>query len=199
LSVYEPSALLKKFPISKIEDVFLMPQEVHTVGRLKKEIGEDKVKAYIEIMVVDFLNFVNLVRSMNESQIKQTAELICEDFTALKMPEVAFVFKLAKKGNFGAIYEGIDGMKIYGFFKKYFDDRLNEAEMMSEREHKKAKQELKDVKIPVEVIKKAYELMTSTEYVPEKVERVKSDRVKDDEEYQKFKQEYYLKNIKNNG
>ena len=187
-----PNKIFENFPIKKIDDVFLIPKEIHTVGQLAKQIGNDAVAAYLEVIIFDFIKFVNPVRSMTALQIKQTAELIMEVHSVLKVPEVAYIFKLAKQSYFGAIYEGIDGMKIMGWFDKYFQDRLDSAELFSEKQHRQNKLEKSTMVLPQEVVKMAYEKMESEEFIPDP-QPLKRRLTKEQEEYeayQKFKSDY---------
>lgn len=191
-AVYTPNKIFENFPIKKIDDVFLIPKEIHTVGQLAKQIGNDAVAAYLEVIIFDFIKFVNPVRSMTALQIKQTAELIMEVHSVLKVPEVAYIFKLAKQSYFGAIYEGIDGMKIMGWFDKYFQDRLNSAELFSEKQHRQNKLEKSTIMLPKEVVKMAYEKMESEEFIPDPqpLKRCLTKEQEEDVAYQKFKSDY---------
>ena len=192
-NVYTPNNISKFFPIKRIEDVFLLPKEVHSIGALSKQIGNDEVMAYIELMIFDFIKFVNPVRSMTSIQIRQTAELIIDVHYLLKIPEVAFIFKLAKTSYFGAIFEGIDGMKILSWFDKYFQERLDSAELFSEKEHKNNKIKSNLSILSVDKVKEAYNKIANTEFVkseqPLKLKLSKEEQ--EDLEYQKFKADYH--------
>ena len=175
-----------------MDDVFLIPKEIHTVGQLALQIGDDEVIAYLQLIIFDFIKFVNPVRSMTALQIKQTAELIMEVHSVLKVPEVAYVFKLAKQSYFGAIYEGIDGMKIMSWFDKYFQDRLDSAELFSERQHRQNKLEKSAMVLPKDIVKMAYEKMESENFIPDPhpTKRQLTKEQEEDEAYQKFKHDY---------
>lgn len=127
---------------------------------------------------------------MSQSQIKQTAELIIEEYGALKAPEINFVFRQAKKGKYGHLYSEIDGTIILSFFEKHFQERIEEAEALAERKHTEAKKQSSQL-IPVEIVKQTYKTMQDRNYEPPKEEI----KINNDEEYQKFRAQYYKRNL----
>ena len=191
--VYSPTKINKAFPIKSISDVFLIPKEVHTIGQLSKQLGEESVKAYLELFIFDFIEFINPARNMTAKQISQTAELILEKHYVLKVPEIAYVFRLAKQSYFGQIYEGIDGLKILSWFDKYFQDRLDSAELFSEREHQNSKA---NKLIDNSVIYEAYKKMENGTLVEPIKDEFDIEKEKE-EAYQRFKHNYELNKFKN--
>lgn len=94
-----------------------------TISLLKKEIGERPLVSYISIWIVNFISFLNVGKSMSIEQITLTSELIISEYPALNLADVNLVFKFAKIGRFGQIYDRIDGQIILGWFEKYFTER----------------------------------------------------------------------------
>ena len=72
---------------------------------------------------------------MKDSQIDQTAEMIIDEFPSMKIADILFLFKKAKNGEFGQIYEGLDGLKILTWFRQVWNERLDVAEFQSDNEH----------------------------------------------------------------
>ncbi|MFW5758390.1 MAG: DUF6633 family protein [Bacteroidota bacterium] len=95
-----------------------------TLGIIKKEYSEDFVLAYIEMWIVSLNDFINASRTMNETQIQETAALIFQDYGHLKLSDINLIFNKAKKGDFGKIYESLDGTKILQWFRDYTDQRM---------------------------------------------------------------------------
>lgn len=96
--------------------------------------NKDNVLAMIEYAIIDLMNFINVPRTMNEMQIKETARLILKKFGALTIPDIKLVFDRIKSGQF-KIYEGLDGMKIMYAFDKWMDERMNAADDYSFNNH----------------------------------------------------------------
>jgi len=106
---------------------------------MKKDLGEEKTLAYVELLIVNTNEFFNIKDKMRPSQIKETAQMILEEYYFFSLLEVIYVFKEAKKGRYGEIYNSLDGSKIMKWFASYADDRLQEAERQSEQEASKFK------------------------------------------------------------
>ena len=130
---------------------------------------------------------------MTAKQISQTAELILEKHYVLKVPEISYVFRLAKQSYFGQIYEGIDGLKILSWFDKYFQDRLDSAELFSEREHQNSKA---NKLIDNSVIYEAYKKMENGTLIEPIKDEFDIEKEKE-EAYQRFKHNYELNKFKN--
>jgi len=98
-----------------------------TIALLKKEIGERPLVSYISIWIVNFVSFLNISKSMSIEQINSTSEFILLEYPALNLADVNLVFKFAKIGRFGQIYDRIDGQIILCWFEKYFTERCQFA------------------------------------------------------------------------
>lgn len=95
---------------------------------------KDAILAMIEYAIVDLMNFINVPRTMNEMQIKETARIVLQKFGALTIPDVKLVFDRIKSGQF-KIYEGLDGMKILTAFTQWMEERERAADEYSYNNH----------------------------------------------------------------
>lgn len=169
-----------------IRDALILPSDVLTINKFAKITGIEKITAIIEAYIIDYLDFINPVRRMTSTQITTTAELIHESYGILKVPELNLIFKNAKKGVYGANYEGIDGQKILSWFANYFEERLNEAERISNLEHQQQKKQLNQDLLTDEQLRKLYENARNNTKIPKK-----EIQKNEDLEYLKFKENYY--------
>lgn len=99
----------------------------------------------IKLHILELSDYLNLTRGMSGSQIDTTAEMIMDEFPLIKIADMVFIFKQAKMGKFGAIYEGLDGAKILSWFRQVWCERLDVAEYMSESAHVGVKNDLERV------------------------------------------------------
>jgi hypothetical protein len=53
------------------------------------------------------------------AQMLEIALLIIEEFPGLRFEEIALVFKNAKKGVYGKLYDSMDGLTIIGWIREY--------------------------------------------------------------------------------
>lgn len=102
-----------------------------TIGTVKKVYGDDFAQAYIETWIVNISEFVNIGKNMNENQIYETAQMILDSYPYFTLADINLVFKKAKKGDFGQIYDRLDGQIIFSWFTKYNQLRCSEAEEQS--------------------------------------------------------------------
>ena len=102
-----------------------------TMGTVKKVYGDDFAQAYIETWIVNISEFVNIGKNMNENQIYETAQMILDSYPYFTLADINLIFKKAKKGDFGQIYDRLDGQIIFSWFTKYNSLRCSEAEEQS--------------------------------------------------------------------
>ena len=94
-----------------------------TLVSIKQAIGEEKLTAIVEVLIIDLVDFFNFKEKMSRQQIEETASLIVENFKNLHLNEIAFIFNEAKKGSYGEMYNLLNGQKIYKWFSDFFDKR----------------------------------------------------------------------------
>lgn len=67
--------------------------------------------------------YFNLQQPMNAQQLALTAELILEDYYYLRVDELQVCFRMAMKGEFGPLYNRIDGQVFFEWIKKFMSKR----------------------------------------------------------------------------
>jgi len=112
-----------------------------SIGFLKNKMSEKLILTIIKLHIIDLSDFLNLTRPLKESQVEQTAEMIIDEFPLMKIADVIYLFKKAKNGEFGNIYEGLDGLKILSWFREVWCERLDYAEYQSGKDHQDKKYE----------------------------------------------------------
>lgn len=106
-----------------------------SIWDISKAYGDSKTEAYIKLWLIDLNEFLNLRRSLSEIQIEQIAISILQDYRNLKISDINLIFSRAKKGYYGEFYESISMPKILGWFRDYYDDRINTAGEIARRNH----------------------------------------------------------------
>lgn len=107
---------------------------------IKREIGETKLRACIVLLIEDVLKFFNLGKTMNDVQVAQTTDLIIDAFSLYKLDDISLCFRKAKMGNYGQMYDRIDGQVIMNWLYLYDSEKTAEIIAIQEREkslHKK--------------------------------------------------------------
>lgn len=105
-----------------------------TIADIRNSFGHDYIQAYVEMWIVNLRMFFNVGKAMTDEQTYMTAELIVDSFYNLNIADINLVFKNAKLGKYGKIYDRLDGNIILEWFQRYFDERCEAAAERSIRE-----------------------------------------------------------------
>ena len=104
-------------------------EDLKSIVRIKKEQGVEVVQSALSILIAGVNDFFNLPQPMKPSQIKQTAELIMERYYFYKLEEFQLCFKNAMGGDYGTIYNRLDGAVIFEWLKKFDTERDRAVEI----------------------------------------------------------------------
>ena len=116
-----------------------------SLAYLKNKINELTTITLIKLHLVELNDYLNLARGLTNAQIDLTAEMILDEFPLIKIADLIYIFKQAKMGKFGVLYESLDGSKILSWFRQVWDERLDAAEYESEQSHERAKIDLEKI------------------------------------------------------
>ena len=156
-----------------------------TIGRLKRELGQLSIEAYFKVWIINLTDSINCTRPLKEHQIDECAELIVEEFNNLTIADINIIFKRAKTGHYGELYETLSIDKILRWFTDYFEERCQTAARNSRREAHNHKHE--DPKIEEKT-------GLSTERVNELLNTIgkggSKKRKFDEEKYKEIKKKY---------
>ena len=101
---------------------------------LVRDHGAEKVEALVKLQLVELNELLNLRRPLTEHMIDVIASDIVSDFRSLNMADVWLVFRRARSGYYGELYESVNTAKVEGWFREYFEERCADAEEQSIRE-----------------------------------------------------------------
>ena len=108
-----------------------------SLAKVRKAYGEDFTEDYVAVWITNLVEFFQVGKRMGESQIMETAMFVMQDYYMLTLADINLVFTRAKKGFYGELYDRLDGAVILSWFRKYFDERCQEAENISLRQHER--------------------------------------------------------------
>lgn len=121
----------------------VLESNLPTIGSINRQYGIDFTQAYTEGWIVNLREFINVGKKMTDQQTQETAMLIIENYPALKISDINLIFKRAKLGKFGSMYDRLDGQLILSWFDTYFNERCEAAANISIRESDKYKGDLR--------------------------------------------------------
>lgn len=108
-----------KVPTAKIAFELNTPQ----LSILKKDAGENILRAFLVEALSDLIMFFNVGKTMNQQQLVQVVELITDNYYFLRPSELKYCFNQAKIGKYGKLYDRIDGSIIFEWIEKYLLER----------------------------------------------------------------------------
>ncbi len=93
------------------------------LSELKKNKGEQTALGVLVALMDECQQYFNLQQPMNAQQLMLTAELIMEEYYYLRIEELRVCFRMAMKGEFGPVYNRIDGQVFFEWIIKYMPKR----------------------------------------------------------------------------
>lgn len=112
----------------------LSHKEFPPLAVLRKDFGSQKVEIIIKLYLAELCELVNLKRSLTERQIDVIAAEVVAAFWQLTIADIHVIFRMARNGDFGEMYEALDVPKVMKWFRDYFSERCEAAAYRSERE-----------------------------------------------------------------
>ena len=114
------------------------------LAALKLEYGIGMVEAGLMKILVENIRFFALGKSMNDLQVLETAKLIAGEYYYFKLEDFKLFFTKFKRGEYGNLYDRLDGQVIMIALNKYREERLAEAERLNHEKHKEILQNEKE-------------------------------------------------------
>jgi hypothetical protein len=93
------------------------------LSEIKKQKGEQIALGVLVALMDECQQYFNLQQPMNPQQLMLTAELIMEEYYYLRVEEFRLCFRMAMKGEYGPVYNRIDGQIFFEWIRKYFSKR----------------------------------------------------------------------------
>lgn len=127
-----------------------------SVASLVKTYGAKVTEAYIKVWLINLNSSLNLKRPLEEHHIDECAFLIVSEYKNICIADINIIFKNAKLGKYGELYESLSIDKILRWFSDYFNVRCDVAGEMSRQSAEKFKYE--DQKSPRRSIEEAIKM-----------------------------------------
>ena len=178
------------FRVKSFEDVFSW--DCPSLATMAKYQTEMQPVLVLAAMVIKQAAFFNVGGNINDEQAKETAYLLLEMYPHYNIKDFTFCFTMAKKGEFGALYDRLDGNVVLDWVKKYESIRSQEAAKFSQKAAQAQKEEGKSLHPDVvEVLKKAV-----AKHQP--ILKEKAFLTEEQFEAKKLEQQYLLESIYTN-
>lgn len=106
---------------------------------IRKENGETTTLAVLVIILNDLAKFFNVGKTFNDYQIAETCKLILQEYYFLKIEDFKLCFDGMKTGKYlpgGQLFDRLDGNIILTALNTYSEERIQQAEIISNEKHK---------------------------------------------------------------
>jgi hypothetical protein len=132
LEIYNPDNINRKLvKVRTVHDALKAAEDYPTayqaIGALRRHYGEKMVETVIKLYLVELCELVNLKRPLTEKQIDTIAAEVVASYYNLNIADIHVIFRKAKNGDFGNLYESLDMPKVMSWFADYFDERCEIA------------------------------------------------------------------------
>lgn len=99
-----------------------------------------QVLALVRMHLIALDRFLHLKNPLSEEEVEFIAEEVVEEFGgALTFADLHLVMRNAKAGRYGKFYERLSAPDVTGWFRGYYEERLDAAERSSERQAREEK------------------------------------------------------------
>lgn len=134
-----PSSILISIRCRDYEDVLTSnhPTIAEMVQRSK---GNNAfVLSYVSAAIVSYLDFIGRRQTMDDQQVAETAEIILQEYAALKFDDIALFIRLCKLSRFGKLYD-INGAVLLQWLQTYCQERTQADYRLYEQREKARKE-----------------------------------------------------------
>lgn len=128
---------LSETPVRSVSDV--LKSDMPTVGDIYRMYGDGVAASVIALEIESLVKFINVGKTMNAEQQLMTAKAIVVDYPTLTIADIKLFFQRLRKGEYGKMYDRIDGQIIIQSLGQYFSDRCDIVGEITENEHHRAK------------------------------------------------------------
>lgn len=148
------------------------------LSELRKNKGEQVAIGVLVALMDECQQYFNLQQPMNAQQLLLTAELIIEKYYYLRIEELRVCFRMAMKGEFGPVYNRIDGQVFFEWILKYMPIRGNvTTRMLQEQQSNNNIYEMFQHPQVMEAMQQAADKLSMREQVTENVNRPKPNEL----------------------
>ena len=107
--------------------------------KLSTSGNPEHVADEVVLIMLEFQNFYNVKSKLDEFQLYDIAYMIMEEYRHLNLLDIGILFKYAKLGRYGKVYDRIDGGMVLEWVSQYERNRCEMIISNRESEHSQTK------------------------------------------------------------
>jgi hypothetical protein len=136
----QPLQLWNQLSVQKLTDIFTSTSP--SIVSIKRDNGEIVAQALVTVFVTDFLKNFNVVRPMSVEQVVSCVKTIMDKYYYFKPEDFKYCFDNVLFGHYGQdgkVLDRIDTATILKWLTIHSNQRIEEAESFSEKNHEEIK------------------------------------------------------------
>lgn len=106
-----------------------------TVSEIDETHGEGMAADLLALMILRLRDYLNIGKNITADQTQDTARLLVAEYSHLTMEHFAIVFQRAKLGQWGQVYDRLDGVVIAGWLQRYTEELRQAVADRQENQH----------------------------------------------------------------
>lgn len=122
----------------------ILSSDSKPLAALKAEYGQGIVEAGVMKLIGDAVRFFSLGKAMTDLQLLETAKIVVSEYYFFRLEDFRLFFLKFKRGEYGTLYDRLDGQIILMALSKYREERFAEAERLNYEKHKEILQNEKE-------------------------------------------------------
>lgn len=130
-SVLEPASLTRELQhVRSVGDALVLAsdrEKYPSLAVIRRDHGSEVIEDLIMAYLIDMREKINAKRNLSDDQIEEIAFEVVSNFYHFTIADIHLVFRRAKLGRYGELYESIDMPKVMKWFSMYDDERTSAA------------------------------------------------------------------------
>lgn len=130
-SVLKPASLNRELQhVRNVSDALALAsdrEKYPSLAVLRRDHGSEAIEDIIMMYLIDLREKINAKRHLSDEQIEEIAFEVVTSFYHFTIADIHLVFRWAKLGKYGELYESIDMPKVMGWFETYDNARTDAA------------------------------------------------------------------------
>lgn len=152
-------------------------------------MGENQIATVLTGLILRTSSFFNITNNLSEDQAIETAFMLIDRFSTETIEDFVLMFKNAKAGKYGKLFNRLDGQIILEWMGLYLEEKAEYRETLHQRVKSNSANESNDITKLIEV--KTVENQRSV--IDALKEGVEFDKMKKEEsEFLEYKKNYIL-------
>lgn len=130
-SVLEPASLTRELKhVRSVGDALTLASDrdkYPSLAVIRRDHGNEVIEDLIMAYLIDMRKKINAKRHLTDEQIEEIAFEVVNTYYHFTIADIHLVFRWAKLGKYGELYESIDMPKVMGWFETYDNARTDAA------------------------------------------------------------------------